>query len=169
VERHSGATLRWIRPIAASADPPRRRPLPLFPPTGRTRGGTSSWRVTRIGRPGRQDRTGARAGAAAPRQRRAPGRAGRPEGRAEGGVGDHQHLQKEDRQCKKMARTCFTDILNAFISDGDRTAGQDQSSLHSDWPAGRARSVIGWLTGATIGGACRGHRRAPPGGAGRCT
>ena len=51
---------------------------------------------------------------------------------------------------KKMARTRFTDILNAFISAGVRRAEQSGSAADCDWAAGEARVLIGRAAGHRV-------------------
>ena len=98
---------------------------------------TSSWRVMRNRRPGAQDRGGGERRRShgvtrhgAPRPSREAG------GRGVGGAGRDGHGRGGAGACKKMARTCFTDILNAFISGVDRAAGQGRRAAGGGWWAG---------------------------------
>ena len=106
--------------------------------------GTSSWRVLEAAVAGAQNRPGVRRlenwdGAdAAPASSDAAGRVARasqPSRRTMGWTSGCSWPCGPGRGGgKKMARSRFTDILNAFISEADRRAGHLRSSSGLDWP-----------------------------------
>ena len=86
--------------------------------------GTSSWRVGWRKEAGGQDSQGA--GGRGRRRRQEQGK------EAGGRVG-------QEGASKKMARSCFSDISNAFISASVRAGGQWGSPRLSDWPTERGK------------------------------
>ena len=72
-------------------------------------------------------------GRTAKEQEAGEGGGGRSRGRRQGGGWDRRGASK------KMARSCFSDISNAFISASVRAGGQWGSPRLSDWPTERGK------------------------------